>query len=325
MNARIALSLEPWPLTPARPRRRRTFCVSLAVAMLIHSGVIFALSLGNAPARPSLFPAGQFLEVDLSLQDGQGGGEAGAAPAGSPGRAGEAPVAGGPVAAPEDAVPASAREAEPTATAGALESAPERVLPPAAPEPELFAAGKKPEQEAKEASPAVTQERARPKTAAGRAAGRPAKPAFPSRAAALNAALPATAKTPSSAIAGQAASLADSPGAGGAGGRGLIAGPSTPQGNGAGDKARPKGGAYSPKPAYPPLARQRGQEGEAIIRVRVDASGQVVAIFVEKSSGYPLLDDAALKGVTHWRFEPATRNGMAVADEVLVPVLFRLR
>jgi protein TonB len=93
----------------------------------------------------------------------------------------------------------------------------------------------------------------------------------------------------------------------------------------AGDRARPESEIYNPKPVYPLLARQRGQEGETLLRVNVDAAGRVLAVDVERSSGFSLLDDAAVKGVRQWRFTPALRNGVAVAGEVLLPVHFRLQ
>ena len=93
----------------------------------------------------------------------------------------------------------------------------------------------------------------------------------------------------------------------------------------AGDRAKPESEIYNPKPVYPLLARQRGQEGEALLRVSVDAAGRVLAVDVERSSGFSLLDDAAVKGVRQWRFRPAVRNGVAVAGEVLLPVHFRLQ
>ena len=93
----------------------------------------------------------------------------------------------------------------------------------------------------------------------------------------------------------------------------------------AGDRIKPESEIHNPKPVYPLLARQRGQEGETLLLVSVDAAGRVLAVDVARSSGFSLLDDAAVKGVKQWRFSPAIRNGVAVAGEVLLPVLFRLQ
>ncbi|MDR1490869.1 MAG: energy transducer TonB [Desulfovibrio sp.] len=79
------------------------------------------------------------------------------------------------------------------------------------------------------------------------------------------------------------------------------------------------------KPVYPELARQRGQEGLVILGVDVDERGNAVRVAVRHSSGFSLLDDAALKRVGRWRFRPAKVAGRSVAGHVLVPVEFRLK
>jgi protein TonB len=79
------------------------------------------------------------------------------------------------------------------------------------------------------------------------------------------------------------------------------------------------------KPVYPELARQRGQEGLVILDVDVDERGYAVKVAVKRSSGFSLLDDAALKRVGRWRFRPAQAGGISVAGHVLVPVEFRLK
>jgi protein TonB len=77
-------------------------------------------------------------------------------------------------------------------------------------------------------------------------------------------------------------------------------------------------------PHYPKLSIERDEEGTVLVRALVDASGAPQRIVVFKSSGYPLLDEAALKAVQGWRFEPMLRDGRAVAAWVQVPVRFRL-
>lgn len=87
----------------------------------------------------------------------------------------------------------------------------------------------------------------------------------------------------------------------------------------------PIGGASSPRPAYPELARRRGQEGTVNVRCQVDASGKVTSVSLAKSSGFKLLDDAAIKAVEKWKFRAASRDGASVAGTVVVPVQFRLQ
>ena len=77
-------------------------------------------------------------------------------------------------------------------------------------------------------------------------------------------------------------------------------------------------------PRYPYLARRRGQEGQVLLRVLVSAAGVAKAISIRRSSGYRLLDEAALKAVRTWRFVPAQKAGNTVSGALDVPVWFRL-
>lgn len=81
----------------------------------------------------------------------------------------------------------------------------------------------------------------------------------------------------------------------------------------------------NPEPEYPALARRRQQEGTVVLEALVTREGTVGGLAVHQSSGYPLLDEAALKGVKGWRFEPGRRGAVAVVMKVLVPVRFGLR
>ncbi|HSH13616.1 MAG TPA: energy transducer TonB, partial [Desulfurivibrionaceae bacterium] len=81
----------------------------------------------------------------------------------------------------------------------------------------------------------------------------------------------------------------------------------------------------NPQPEYPSLARRRQLEGTVVLEVLVGAAGTVGGLKVQQSSGHRLLDEAALKGVKGWRFEPGRRGAAAVAMKVLVPVRFFLR
>jgi len=81
-----------------------------------------------------------------------------------------------------------------------------------------------------------------------------------------------------------------------------------------------------PKPAvYPPRAIELGQQGEALVRVRLDTAGAAVEILLHRGTGHDLLDKAALAAVRGWQFMPAMRNGHAVAAWVEIPVRFHLR
>jgi len=82
--------------------------------------------------------------------------------------------------------------------------------------------------------------------------------------------------------------------------------------------------AANPLPDYPRLARQNRWEGTVRLRARISPAGTVEEVGLEQSSGYPLLDRAALAGVRRWRFSPASRNGVPVPCDVSIPVAFRL-
>lgn len=81
-----------------------------------------------------------------------------------------------------------------------------------------------------------------------------------------------------------------------------------------------------PRPAvYPPHAIERGQQGEALVRVRLEPDGSAAEILVWRGTGFDLLDRAALAAVRSWQFLPAVRDGRAVAAWVEIPVRFHLR
>lgn len=80
----------------------------------------------------------------------------------------------------------------------------------------------------------------------------------------------------------------------------------------------------APAPRYPEAARQSGEQGTVVLRVRVGRDGAASRVVVEKSSGSRHLDAAALQAVRAWRFTPARRGADAVESWMLVPIVFRL-
>jgi len=77
-------------------------------------------------------------------------------------------------------------------------------------------------------------------------------------------------------------------------------------------------------PIYPETARRAGWEGRVTVRVEVSADGLPMSVALQKSSGYGVLDQAALRAVKTWRFQPRTMGGVAMAGTVDVPVNFTL-
>lgn len=65
-------------------------------------------------------------------------------------------------------------------------------------------------------------------------------------------------------------------------------------------------------------------EGETILRLMVTREGGVDSVRVERSSGYPAFDSAAVSGARDLRFEPARRGDETIPVWVLLPVEFEL-
>lgn len=81
----------------------------------------------------------------------------------------------------------------------------------------------------------------------------------------------------------------------------------------------------NPPPDYPRAAKRRGYQGKVMLSVHVDVDGGVDNLWVFESSGYRLLDNAALKAVKGWFFEPGMKGDKKVAMWVNVPVVFELK
>jgi len=57
----------------------------------------------------------------------------------------------------------------------------------------------------------------------------------------------------------------------------------------------------------------------------VGADGVPTSVEVAQRSGSRDLDRAAVNAVRQWRFQPAQRDGQAVAGAVTVPIDFKMR
>lgn len=71
---------------------------------------------------------------------------------------------------------------------------------------------------------------------------------------------------------------------------------------------------------YPPEAVARGLEGEVRLIVKLGADGAVEDVHVGASSGYPILDNAAIKAA----YAMGRLTG-ATSRELILPVIFRLQ
>ncbi len=80
----------------------------------------------------------------------------------------------------------------------------------------------------------------------------------------------------------------------------------------------------NPRPEYPRAAREAGWEGTTVLQVLVLADGTVGLVSLHKTSGYAVLDEAALTAVKTWRFVPAMDGSFPIKSVVRLPIRFDL-
>ena len=79
------------------------------------------------------------------------------------------------------------------------------------------------------------------------------------------------------------------------------------------------------RPEYPKGARQRGEQGDVTLEIRVSAEGAVDRVEVVASSGFAELDAAAVKAAKKAKFAPAKSGRDAVASTARLKLSFKLR
>jgi TonB family protein len=80
---------------------------------------------------------------------------------------------------------------------------------------------------------------------------------------------------------------------------------------------------YAPDPEYSEEARKAKYQGTVVLFVVVGADGRPRDIKIQRSLGLGL-DEKAVEAVRTWKFEPAKKDGQAVAVQVNIEVNFRL-
>jgi periplasmic protein TonB len=80
---------------------------------------------------------------------------------------------------------------------------------------------------------------------------------------------------------------------------------------------------YAPDPEYSEEARKAKYQGTVVLWIVVGPDGRVHDMRVSRALGLGL-DEKALEAVKQWRFEPARKDGQAVAVQVNIEVNFRL-
>ncbi len=79
---------------------------------------------------------------------------------------------------------------------------------------------------------------------------------------------------------------------------------------------------YSPAPAYPVPASTAHVQGQVKVQAQIDRDGNVT--YARVVSGPPLLRDAALDAVQHWRYRPYMSAGKPVPTSTLAVLDFEL-
>ena len=79
------------------------------------------------------------------------------------------------------------------------------------------------------------------------------------------------------------------------------------------------------KPDYPKGARQRGEQGDVVLEIRVNDVGTVDRVEVVSSCGFSELDEAAVRAAKAARFTPAKSGRRAVASTARLTLTFRLK
>jgi TonB family protein len=91
----------------------------------------------------------------------------------------------------------------------------------------------------------------------------------------------------------------------------------------AGDVGTAPKAVYHPDPTYVDRARRKKINGSVIVTMVVTAEGRARDLKITKSLDKDL-DKQAIKAVSTWKFEPATKDGKPVAVRVPVEVTFKL-
>lgn len=80
----------------------------------------------------------------------------------------------------------------------------------------------------------------------------------------------------------------------------------------------------NPAPEYPGQALRRNWEGRVVLRIKVLPNGRAGAVEVTRSSGKPVLDEAAVEAVRNWKFIPAKRGDTPIEGFATQTIDFKL-
>ncbi len=78
------------------------------------------------------------------------------------------------------------------------------------------------------------------------------------------------------------------------------------------------------EPEYPSLARRLHQQGTVTLELYINILGSLDKVKIVKSSGYPMLDEAAVAAMKESHFHPAYQGTTPVPSRAQVAITFRL-
>src|SRR5882724_95602 len=76
---------------------------------------------------------------------------------------------------------------------------------------------------------------------------------------------------------------------------------------------------------YPPEAARRHQQGVVTLMLYINGSGTLDKIEIFKSSGFPLLDEAAIKEMKQSHFQPAMDGAIPIRSRAQASVTYQLQ
>jgi len=79
-------------------------------------------------------------------------------------------------------------------------------------------------------------------------------------------------------------------------------------------------------PKYPAEAIKKGEQGDVMLRVTIDAEGRVAGVAVDPAmtTAATVLQTAAIRAAANWKFAPGMKDGRPIGGVVEIPVNFSL-
>jgi TonB family protein len=91
------------------------------------------------------------------------------------------------------------------------------------------------------------------------------------------------------------------------------------------DRTPPPSASKCPPITYPEESRKRNEQGSVHLRFLIDIDGGVIQGAVAKSSGFSMLDEAALKLLFTCHFKPALQNGKSAQSWARMSFTYKLK